>query len=220
MSIIDYYKTHEDFNMIDCYNISIHNERLTEKIYENLQWHHSGYRYPVKAEYWEDIWDKCINPQGSDWVGGGHQSGADTKHNITGISYQNKSGTINDNIVSFTSHRLKSRGETLKQKIEFLSEDHCDKYVLLSRDKNEWENGIKAYKLMIFNSKLINFRELKWIRDIPKRGKNKGKHTGKYKGIEENNNYSARIDGPGTSHQLHIDIKLDYIGGYHEFIIP
>lgn len=223
MSIIKYYKKkkyHGDHGMINYYNISIQNEMLMKKIYEKLQWHHSGYRYPLKAEYWEDIWDQCINPDGSDWVGGGHQSGADTEHNITKIRYQNKSGTINDDIVSFTSHRLKSRGETLEEKIEFISKDHCDKYVLLSRDKNKWKKDIKSYTLMIFDSKLIDFSSLKWHSDIPKIGKNKDTHIGKYKGVDENNNYSARIDGPGTSHQLHIDIKLDYIGGYHEFIIP
>ena len=64
--------------------------RLTSKITE----FHKVIRYPLKAEYFEDIWDQCINPVGSKWVGGGHQSGADTIDEISNISYQNKSGVI------------------------------------------------------------------------------------------------------------------------------
>jgi len=56
--------------------------------------HHELYRFPVKAEFWEDIWDQCINPNGSKWIGGGHQSGADTEDENLNISYQNKSGQI------------------------------------------------------------------------------------------------------------------------------
>jgi hypothetical protein len=152
--------------------------------------------------------------------GGGHQSGADTHHNLTNIRYQNKSGQIKGNNVHITSHRTKNAGKEIEKKLEFISKDHCDKYVLLSRDENEWKNGIKSYKLMIFDSKLINFKKLIWEPSIPTRGKNKNKHNGGYIGKGVESEYNARIDGEGTSNQLHIEINLDYIGGFHNFIIP
>ena len=80
--------------------------KLTEKnrmdrLKTKLAKHHELYRFPVKAEQWEDIWDQCINPNGSKWVGGGHQSGADTIDEITNISYQNKSGQIKSGLIKY-----------------------------------------------------------------------------------------------------------------------
>ena len=217
--IIDYYKTKKDFTLINYYNITIYNERLLRDIYHKLKLHHLVYRFPVKAEYWEDIWDQCINPSGSDWKGGGHQSGADTTHDQSKIRYQNKSGQIINNRVHITSHRTKNAGNKLEKKLEFISKDYCDKYVLLSRNEKEWKKGIQSYKLIIFNSDLINFRKLNWSKIIPTKGKNKGKHNGGYIGKGKKNEYEAKIDGPGTSNQLHINLDLTYVGGYYNFIL-
>ena len=184
-----------------------------------LMKHHGLYRFPVKAELWEDIWDQCINPNGSNWIGGGHQSGADTMNETSNISYQNKSGQIDDGYVKITSHRTK-KYPSLEEKLDFISQDHCDKYVLLSRDESEWKKGIKSYYLMIFDSNLLDFRSLEWSEHILKTGKNKGKHNGGYIGKGDSGKFSARIDGPGSSNQLHITINIDYIGGYTKIIIP
>jgi len=223
MELIDYYKTKQDFNMIDYYNTTIKNKKLINKIFEKLKLHHSLYRFPVKAENWEDIWDQSINDRGSNWIGGGHQSGADTFDKVNNVSYQNKSGTINtkNNIrtVTITSHRT-GRHATLEDKLNFISENHCDRYVLLSRNNKDWDNGIRSYELMIFESKLLDFLSLKWTKDIPSKGKNKGKHNGGYKGEGSPHTFSAKIDGPTTSCQLHITINIDYIGESHKFIIP
>tara|TARA_R110001599_G_scaffold280136_1_gene481334 strand:- start:1018 stop:1680 length:663 start_codon:yes stop_codon:yes gene_type:complete len=220
MSIVDYYNKKKEFKIEDYYNISIQNERLLKAIEDKLTWFHGGIRHPLKAEYWEDIWDQCMNPDGSNWIGGGHQSGADTKHVNSNVSYQNKSGQIKGNNVEITSHRTKGAGPSMEEKLKFISKDHCDKYVLLSRDEKDWKKKIKSYNLMVFDSNIIDFKKLDWSPHIPGRGKNKGKHNGGYIGSGEPDKYSARIDGPGSSNQLHITINLDYIGGYHKFIIP
>ena len=202
-------------------NISINNPVLKKKLQQKLKWWHSGMRHPLKDIYWEDIWDQCINSNNSNWIGGGHQPGADTVHYKTGIEYQNKSGIINNKgMVSITSHRLaKDAGPTFEDKLNFISSKKWDKYILLSRKEKEWKEGKKIYYLMIFDNKLLNFKELEWEKHIPTKGKNKGKHNGGYIGKGDEQKFSAKIDGPGSSNQLHITINIDYIGGYHKFII-
>ena len=199
--------------------LQIQEKMLIRCLKMKLMKHHGLYRFPVKAELWEDIWDQCINPNGSNWIGGGHQSGADTMNETSNISYQNKSGQIDDGYVKITSHRTK-KYPSLEEKLDFISQDHCDKYVLLSRDESEWKKGIKSYYLMIFDSNLLDFRSLEWSEHILKTGKNKGKHNGGYIGKGDSGKFSARIDGPGSSNQLHITINIDYIGGYTKIIIP
>ena len=262
MNISKYYKgDSNEPKIIEYYNISIHNERLINDIHKRLKWHHEGYRCPVKGEYWEDTFDRCINPQGSNWKSGGHQSGADTIDEKTNISYQNKSGQIekgktilesmnvrdlkkkleyrniegcsklkkeeliskliengenNEYVkkeaVSFTSHRT-STHETLDDKLTFITKKHCDKYVLLSRKKEEWKNEKKPYiyYLMIFDANKIDLskKSLEWT-----------KKGNKYEGKNENKPYHAWINGPKTSDQLNISINIDYIDGYHKIIIP
>ena len=67
--------------------IEIQQKMLINCLKSKLIKHHELYRFPVKAELWEDIWDQCINPRGSKWVGGGHQASADTLDEINNISY-------------------------------------------------------------------------------------------------------------------------------------
>ena len=201
--------------------LEIQEKMLIRCLKMKLMKHHGLYRFPVKAELWEDIWDQCINPRGSNWIGGGHQASADTVDEISNISYQNKSGQIKKDHVEITSHRLaKQAGPTFEEKLAFISQDHCDKYVLLSRDEKDWKNNIKSYNLMMFDSKLLDFRSLEWSQHIPSKGKNKGKHNGGYIGKGDSERFSARIDGPGSSNQLHISININYVGGCHKIIIP
>ena len=199
--------------------LQIQEKMLINCLKSKLIKHHELYRFPVKAELWEDIWDQCINPKGSKWIGGGHQSGADTRDEISNISYQNKSGQIRGDYVNITSHRTKKH-PSFEEKLDFISQNHCDKYVLLSRDENEWKNNIKAYYLIIFDSKLLDFHSLEWTPHILKTGKKKGEHNGGYIGKGDPLKFSAAIDGPGSSNQLHISINIDYIGGYTKIIIP
>jgi len=114
--------------------------------------------------------------------------------------------------VSFTSHRT-STYETLDDKINFISKKHCDKYVLLSRKKNDWEKGTRPYiyYLMIFDASQIDLSKdsLEW-----------NKKGNIYEGEKENKPYYAWINGSKTSDQLNIRIDIDYIGGYHQIIIP
>jgi len=53
-----------------------------------------------------------------------------------------------------------------------------------------------------------------------KTGKKKGEHNGGYIGNGDPQKFSAKIDGPGSSNQLHIKINMKYIGGYTKIIIP
>ena len=102
------------------FHIYIHNKLLIAKIFKKLKLHHTLYRFPVKAEYWEDIWDQCINSNGSNWIGGSHTSGPDTIDEKSNITYQNKSGIIKDNHVKITSHRTKNAGPTIEEKLNFI----------------------------------------------------------------------------------------------------
>ena len=73
---------------------------------------------------------------------------------------------------------------------------------------------------MIFDSNLLDFRSLEWSKHILKPGKKKGEHNGGYIGNGDPLKFSAKIDGAGSSNQLHNSINIDYIGGYTKVIIP
>ena len=45
-------------------------KNLVIAITELIERHHKLYRFPVKAELWEDIWDQIINGWNSNWNGG------------------------------------------------------------------------------------------------------------------------------------------------------
>jgi len=66
-----------------------------KQIEEKLKLHHSLYRFPVKAELWEDIFDQSINGMYSNWNVGGHDVGTDVICESVGTKYENKSGDIN-----------------------------------------------------------------------------------------------------------------------------
>ena len=70
--------------------------RLINNITKKITQHHKLYRFPVKAELWEDIFDQVINGIDSEWEGGGHSTGADViSEGEDETRYQNKSGDIN-----------------------------------------------------------------------------------------------------------------------------
>ena len=77
---------------------------MVKNIKNKITQHHKLYRFPVKAELWEDIFDQVINGKDSNWSGGGHSVGADViSEGDDKTRYQNKSGVIKkaSNKISF-----------------------------------------------------------------------------------------------------------------------
>jgi len=194
-------------------------KKLINKIEQKLEQHHELYRFPVKAELWEDIFDQVINGKNSNWSGGGHSSGADViSENSDGTLYQNKSGDINFNkgTIKWNGHRTTSK-KTIDEKIKFISQQHYDKYVMLGRNKKDWNDGIKRYYLIIFDSNLIQYDKLNWVEKLGLRGKNKGKVVG-WKGTNDELSYKASIS-MSMSDQLWTECDLDYLGTITEILI-
>ena len=188
---------------------------LVKEIKGKLTHHHELYRFPVKAELWEDIFDQVINPNSDKWEGGGHSVGADViaendlRYGIfpKGSRIQNKSGSINlkNQTIKWNGHRTTSH-KTIEEKVDFISQSHYDFYVMLGRVKKEWDQGKKVYHLIIFDSDKIDYSKLKWEE---KMSKDNSKVTG-WKGIGELP-YSADIT-ISTSHQLWTTANLNYLG--------
>ena len=190
-------------------------KKLLPELIEKINKHHELYRFPVKAELWEDIFDQVINGSHSNWVGGGHSSGADviSEGNIK-IQFQNKSGDINyrTNIIKWNGHRT-TKFKTLSDKLDFISEYHCDKYVMLGRNKKEWDKGIKKYNLIMFDSEKIDYKKLNWTEKYSKTGELSG-----WKGENNNLPYSATINKK-MSDQLWTECDMNYLGKIYDFVI-
>ena len=126
--------------------LEIQGKMLINCLKTKLIKHHELYRFPVKAELWEDIWDQCINPNGSKWIGGGHQSGADTHDESSNISYQNKSGQIDGDYVKITSHRTKKHPSfeeklNLYGYLDMHKENYKDKLLVTNLNYYKVEEG-------------------------------------------------------------------------------
>jgi hypothetical protein len=191
---------------------------LLNKLHEKIQKHHELYRFPVKAELWEDIFDQCINHNLSDWIGGGHSAGADVVSKSDKLfemnsRFQLKSGDINFNkgTLRWNGHRT-TKHKTLTAKLDFISSNHSDYYVMLARDKNDWKIGKQIYYLVIFNSNKIDYTLLKWSE---KYGKNKNL-TG-WVGVGHSN-FTAEIS-KSMSDQLWTIANLSYLGDYYKIEI-
>ena len=170
-----------------------------------IKQHHSLYRIPIKAEYWEDIFDTAVNKRDDD-RSISHDTGHDTMDEAEGISYQNKSGVIKmykgEKILEWSGHRTGSY-DTIQDKVDFISSQDIDYYVFLARDDKEWGRGIKKYHLIKIASDFIKYNELNWS---PHHNKN-GKHIG-YK--TDDGDLSASITF-SMSHQLWTKAKFNYI---------
>lgn len=182
------------------------NNKILKKIEEKLKLHHSLYRFPVKAELWEDIFDQCINGNDSNWNAGGHDIGTDVICESAGTKYQNKSGNINQKkgTIIWSGHRTTSH-KTIKEKINFISKKHCDEYIMLGRNKKEWDNGNKSYYVINFDSSLIDYSKLNWSETYSK----KGKLTG-WVGRNDKLPYSAKIS-LSMSDQLWTECSIEYL---------
>ena len=189
--------------------------RLINNITKKITQHHKLYRFPVKAELWEDIFDQVINGIDSEWEGGGHSTGADViSEGEDKTRYQNKSGDINynKNIIKWNGHRTTSH-KTIEEKLNFISLPHCDKYVMLGRNKKDWKKGVKKYWYIEFDSNKIDYTKLNWIEKYSR----KGNLTG-WVGTNEELPYSAVIN-ISQSDQLWTECDLDYLGKKVEITI-
>tara|TARA_Y100000310_G_scaffold304573_1_gene343874 strand:+ start:631 stop:1212 length:582 start_codon:yes stop_codon:yes gene_type:complete len=184
-------------------------------IVDKLTKHHKIYRFPVKAELWEDIFDQSINGWNSSWSGGGHSVGADViSEGSDKTKYQNKSGAINfnKNIIKWNGHRTTSH-KTIDDKLDFISQPHYDKYVMLGRNKKDWDKGIKRYWVIVFDADKIDYKALNWKTTYNKSGKASG-----WSGTNDKLPYSAKIS-KATSHQLWTECDIDYLGKRVEILI-
>lgn len=185
---------------------STHINELTNK----LKQHHDIYRFPVKAELFEDIFDTVINGNNTTWVGGGHSVSADVVCNTTNTKFQLKSGELdkNKNTIKWNGHRT-TKFKTIQEKIDFISSHKVDKYVMLARDKKDWDKGNKKYYLLCFESDKIDYSKLSWQEKMGR----KGDPTG-WKGTSYDNNnstpYSAEIN-KSMSDQLWTTCSLSYL---------
>lgn len=191
---------------------------LLQKIKHKLEKHHELYRFPCKAEQWEDIFDQCLNSLSSNWKGGGHDSGADIIAENSSVfemysRLQNKSGELNlrKKTLKWNGHRT-TKYKTLKEKVKFISSNHYDYYVMLARDKKDWQLGQRIYYLIIFKSTKIDYSSLDWQE---KYGRNNNLTGWKGHG---NPNYDAEIN-KSMSDQLWTRANLDYLGELHKIHI-
>jgi hypothetical protein len=191
---------------------------LIPKLQEKIKLHHQLYRFPVKAELWEDIFDQCINTETSDWTGGGHGVGADivveSNHIFSnGSRLQLKSGELNtkNGTLKWNGHRT-TKHKSISEKVEFISFNHYDYYVMLSRDKSVWEMGEKIYNLFIFKSDIIDYKSLNWSEKFNKQGKNSG-----WVGVGDGS-FKAEIN-KSMSDQLWTTCNISLIGNSYEIKI-
>lgn len=186
---------------MDSHTVSV----ITDLLYK----HHDLYETPVKDTMWEEIFNTAVNGKGSKagWKMHSHDSGADVIDVITGIKYQLKSGQVDykNNTIKWSSHRT-TKHETINEKVNFISENHCDKYVFLARNKKDWDNHKKIYNLVICDSSLIDYTKLKWQRETAESGYINW--IGKHPDVP----YDAMILG-SLSDQLWTLSDIDYLGG-------
>ena len=190
-------------------------KEIINKITEKIEQHHKLYRFPLKAELWEDIFDQSINGWNSEWYGGGHSSGADViSEGKDKTRYQNKSGDVNlnKNTIKWNGHRTTSH-KTIDDKVKFISKPHYDKYVMLGRNKKDWKKGIKRYYLLIFDADLIKYDNLNWNESFGKDNTLNG-----WKGNNDSLPYTALISKK-MSDQLWTECDIDYLGDKIEIIV-
>ena len=127
--------------------------KIINDITKKIERHHELYRFPVKVENYGKIFltnqlmvgiqiGMVVVTTETDVVSEGRDK----------TRYQNKSGDVNvkKGTIKWNGHRTTSK-KTIQEKIDFISEPHYDKYVMLGRNKKDWNNGIKRYYLLVFD---------------------------------------------------------------------
>ena len=186
--------------------------QLLQQLEQKITQHHNLYRFPLKAELWEDIFDQTINSFTSKWEGGGHSVGADvvSENNslfLKGSRLQLKSGEYNpkQNTVKWNGHRT-TKHKTIEEKVDFISQNHYDYYVMLMRNKKDWKEGKKIYYLLMFESNKIDYSSLTWFEKHSKQNNLTG-----WKGMGTTQPYLAEIN-ISMSHQLWTTSDVGYLG--------
>lgn len=177
--------------------------RLTELI----KTHHKLYRFPVKGEMWEDLFDTCINQDRDFWNAGNHDKKVDVVCESTGLTFQNKAGSISNGELEWSGHRL-TRFDTIEDKLSFLETSNPDYYVMLSRDKKEWASGVRKYYFIIFKPEVIDYSKLQWSETKSRNGMVSG-----WSGVNPEVNYTAKIV-KSMSDQLWTKASMDLFDVY------
>lgn len=186
------------------YLLEEHKDLIIAKLTKKLKKHHELYRFPCKAELFEDLlaqtFEEVEPSKPALWDSGSHSSGADIVWD--GVRIQNKSGDFNikKGIVRLNGSRT-TKYKQLDEKINFLSADKYDLYLLLGREKKFNINSPK-YFFMWFDAKKFNYRDLNWV-EKEKYWEGRGK------------NYSCKIVR-SMSDQLWLESNIDYLGEVNE----
>jgi len=181
-----------------------HKDLIIEILTVKLKKHHELYRFPCKAELFEDLFAQTLEEVTPDravlWGAGSHTSGADVTWGAVRI--QNKSGDFNlkKGTVKFSGSRT-TKYKKLEEKIDFLSEDKYDLYVFLGREK-EFNNDSPKYIFMWFDARKLDYRNLTW--------EEKEKY---WEGQGEN--FSCKIVR-SMSDQVWLESKISYLGEVNE----
>ena len=151
---------------------------IAKKIEEKIKLYHQLFRFPLKAELWEDIFDQTINSENTRWEGGSHTQGGDVT-GPNGITYQNKSGQIKNDTLVWSGNRL-TRHSGLQAKVNFISKHLYDKYAFLARNDNDWINDKKIYHFIVLDASFIDysFENLDWTETYATKGAMKGQCNG------------------------------------------
>jgi hypothetical protein len=183
-------------------------EDLIKSFETQINKHHEIYRIPIKAEAWEDLADKVLNDNKSDFIPFNHSTGSDINFKIGEKTFNPnlKSGVISEGVLTFSSHRL-SRFKTLEEKLEFLNNVEYDSYLFLSRiSGTNWD---KEYHIFYLNKDLIDFKKLNWVEYIGKKGKYKDEVSG-WVGTSDDQKIKCKIIKT-LSHQLWIEIDISLV---------
>lgn len=181
------------------------------KIEALIKQYHELFTIPLKAEYWEDLFNKSINDDKDHTDGFSHSAGADVVQEEDDVEYQCKSGTIiktkNKHVLQWSGNRTTTQ-KTLKDKIAHISNMKYDYFVFLARnDKEDWDNGIKKYYLIKLNARLIKYDRLDWGDKLGQRGTN----TGEVVGYEAANKWLRASITFSMSDQLWTEVDYDFI---------
>jgi hypothetical protein len=190
----------------------LENPLFVDELKKRINAHHDLYDYQVSAELWENSFAKSqtvATGVKSIWTPGGHHPGYDVICGLTGCRTQNKSGSISMKngipTIEWSGHRT-TKFPTIKEKLEFICQDHCDEYMMLARDKSEWGKGVMVYNVIRIPSSLIDYSLLEWTETYSKTGKLTG-----WAGKSDKVPYTAKIS-LSMSAQLWTSYPLSYLG--------
>lgn len=129
-------------------------KKLVAKAKVKMLKFHELIRIPLKAEYWEDILDQSLQDIGDEsiWYRFRHTLSVDIESKFFG-KISCKGGILTKKGLKFSGFRT-TKYKTLEEKLKFLKIKKDDCYFCLTKNSNKnWDD---TYKLIIFDSKLLN----------------------------------------------------------------